>query len=178
RPSMVLADFVDLERVEVLRGPQGTLYGRNAVGGALNVLTKLPSDTFEASARIAAGNLGAMRAEANARGPIVAGRLRGSAAFLRGVEDGFVRDLEHPDHPLSGVDVLAARAKLQYLWNPRVDLLLSGDVTHQDPTPQTYPKGLGGKPGFVIDNPQDLHEVRTSFRHESRNLQYGTAARL
>jgi len=46
RPAMVLADFVDLDRVEVLRGPQGTLYGRNAVGGALNILTKLPSDTF------------------------------------------------------------------------------------------------------------------------------------
>jgi outer membrane receptor protein involved in Fe transport len=178
RPSMVLADFVDLDRVEVLRGPQGTLYGRNAVGGALNILTKLPSDTFEASARIAAGNLGARRAEASASGPIVAGRLRGSAALLRGVEDGFVRDLEHPGHPLGGVDVLAARAKLQYVWSPRVDLLLSGDVTHQDPTPLTYAKVLAVKPGFVVDNPQDLHEVRASIPQESRNLQYGTAARL
>jgi iron complex outermembrane recepter protein len=169
---------VDLDRVEVLRGPQGTLYGRNAVGGALNILTKLPSDTFEASARIAAGNLGTLRAEASASGPIVAGRLRGSAALLRGVEDGFVRDLEHPGHPLGGVDVLAARAKLQYVWSPRVDLLLSGDVTHQDPTPLTYAKVLAVKPGFVVDNPQDLHEVRASIPQESRNLQYGTAVRL
>jgi iron complex outermembrane recepter protein len=178
RPAMVLADFVDLDRVEVLRGPQGTLYGRNAVGGALNILTKLPSDTFEATARIAAGNLGARRAEASVSGPIVAGRLRGSAALLRGVEDGFVRDLEHPGHPLGGVDVLAARGKLQYVWSPRVDLLLSGDVTHQDPMPLTYAKVLAVKPGFVVENPQDLHEVRTSVLQESRNLQYGTAARL
>jgi iron complex outermembrane receptor protein len=178
RPAMVLADFVDLDRVEVLRGPQGTLYGRNAVGGALNILTKLPSDTFEASARIAAGNLGARRAEASASGPIVAGRLRGSAALLWGVQDGFARDLEHPGHPLGGVDVLAARAKLQYLWSPRVDLLMSGDVTHQDPTPMTFPKVLAVKPGFVVNNPQDLHEIRTSFLQESRNLHYGTAARL
>jgi iron complex outermembrane receptor protein len=178
RPVMVLADFVDLDRVEVLRGPQGTLYGRNAVGGALNILTKLPSDTFEASARIAAGNLGARRVEASVSGPIVAGRLRGSAALLRGVEDGFVRDLEHPGHPLGGVDVLAARAKLQYVWSPRVDLLLSGDVTHQDPTPLTYAKVLAVKPGFVVDNPQDLHEVRASILQESHNLQYGTAVRL
>jgi iron complex outermembrane receptor protein len=178
RPAMVLADFVDLDRVEVLRGPQGTLYGRNAVGGALNVLTKLPSDTFEASVRIGAGNLGALRAEASARGPIVAGKLRGGAAVLRGVEDGFVRDLDHPGHPLGGVDVLAARAKLQYVLNPRVDLLLSGDVTHQDPTPLTYAKVLAVKPGFVVDNPQDLHEVRASIPQESRNLQYGTSARL
>ena len=178
RPAMVLADFVDLDRAEVLRGPQGTLYGRNAVGGALNILTKLPSDTFEASARIAAGNLGARRVEASVSGPIVAGRLRGSAALLRGVEDGFVRDSEHPGHPLGGVDVLAARAKLQDTWGPRADLLLSGDVTHQDPTPQVYPKVLVVKPGFVVDNPQDLHEVRTSILQKSRNLHYGTAARL
>ena len=178
RPAMVLADFVDLDRVEVLRGPQGTLYGRNAVGGALNVLTKLPSDAFEANARIGAGNLGALRAEASASGPIVAGKLRGGAAVLRGVEDGFVRDLEHPGYPLGGVDVLAARAKLQYVWSPRVDLLLSGDVSHQDPRPLTYAKVLAVKPGFVVDNPEDLHEVRTSILQEGRNLQYGTAARL
>ena len=48
RPAMVLADFVDLERAEVLRGPQGTLYGRNAVGGALNLVTKSPTNEVEA----------------------------------------------------------------------------------------------------------------------------------
>jgi iron complex outermembrane receptor protein len=178
RPAMVLADFLDLERVEVLRGPQGTLYGRNAVGGALNILTKLPSDTFEASARIAAGNLGALRAEASASGPIVAGRLRGSAALLRGVEEGFVRDLEHPRHPLGGVDVLAARAKLQYVWSPRVDLLLSGDVTDQDGTPLGFARVLVVKPGFVVDNPQGLREVRSSILQDGPKLQSGTAARL
>ena len=71
RPVMVLADFLELERVEVLRGPQGTLYGRNAVGGAINLVTKPPTNTLEASARFVAGNLGTFRTEARLSGPIV-----------------------------------------------------------------------------------------------------------
>ena len=80
RPVMVLGDFLDLERVEVLRGPQGTLYGRNAVGGAINLVTKPPTNTLDASARFVAGNLGMFRTEARLSGPLVRDRIMGSAA--------------------------------------------------------------------------------------------------
>ncbi len=180
RPVMVVGDFLDLdlERVEVLRGPQGTLYGRNAVGGALNVVSKTPSNLSEASARFVAGDLGTLRAEARVSGPIVRDRVMGSAAILRGVREGFVRDLDHPDHPLGGEDVTAARGKLRVVLNGRTDLLVSADVTNQDPTPLTYAKVLAVKPGFQVDNPADLHEVRTSTLAEGHNDQYGAAARL
>ena len=52
RPAMVLADFLDLDRIEVLRGPQGTLYGRNSLGGAINLITRPPTDEFEAAVRV------------------------------------------------------------------------------------------------------------------------------
>jgi iron complex outermembrane recepter protein len=178
RPVMVVGDFLDLERVEVLRGPQGTLYGRNAVGGALNVVTRTPSNGVEASARFVAGSLDTLRAEARASGPIIPDRVMGSGAILRGVSEGFVRDLDHPDHPLGGEDVTAARGKLRVVLNGWSDLLISGDVTDQDPTPLTYAKVLAVKPGFHVDNPTDLHEVRTSTLAEGHNLQYGGAARL
>jgi iron complex outermembrane recepter protein len=177
RPAMVLADFLDLDRVEVLRGPQGTLYGRNAVGGAVNLVTRPPADTFEGEAGLAAGNLGALRAEAQARGPLVPGKLRGSAALLRGYEDGYVRDLDHPDHPLGGEDVTAGRAKLLFLPGARSELMLSGDVTFRDPAPLTYSKVLQVKPGFEVDNPPGPRDVRTSTLASSRNLQWGAAAR-
>jgi iron complex outermembrane receptor protein len=58
RPAMVLTDLLDVERVEVLRGPQGTLYGRNAVGGALNIVSKIPTNDFDVSGRFMAASQG------------------------------------------------------------------------------------------------------------------------
>ena len=62
RPAMAFVQFVDLDRIEVLRGPQGTLYGRNAVGGAINLISKPPTNEFQASADLTAGNFGELRA--------------------------------------------------------------------------------------------------------------------
>jgi iron complex outermembrane receptor protein len=101
-----------------------------------------------------------------------------SAAILRGVRDGFVRDLNHPDHPLGGEDVTAGRGKLLVVFNRRMDLTLSGDITRQDPAPLTYAKVLAVKPGFQVDNPADLHDVRTSTLAEGHTFQHGAAARF
>jgi iron complex outermembrane recepter protein len=178
RPVMALADFLDLDRVEVVRGPQGTLYGRNAVGGALNLVTRAPTNELDSSARLQVGTLGAARADARVSGPIVRDRLLGSAAVLRGVRDGFVRDVDHPGRPLGGEDVTAASGKLHWVLDRRTDIMFSGDVTHQDPIPLTYAKVLQVKPGFQVDNPAHLHEVRTSTPAEGRIMQSGGALRL
>ena len=148
------------------------------MGGALNVITKAPTDELEASARASVGDYQSVRAEARLAGAIVPGRVAASAAVLRGSPAGFVRDVDHPDHPLGGEDVTAARGKLRVGLGARGDLLVSADVTHQDPRPLTYAKVLAVKPGFEIDNPSGPREVRTSTLGESRNLQYGVAARL
>ena len=61
---MAFARFLDLERIEVLQGPSGTLYGRNEVGGAMNLIPRPPTNDFQASAQFTAGNLGELRADA------------------------------------------------------------------------------------------------------------------
>jgi outer membrane receptor protein involved in Fe transport len=70
RPAMAFVQFLDLDRIEVLRGPQGTLYGRNAVGGALNLISRTPTNEFQASVDVTAGNFGELRAD---------GRMSGAA---------------------------------------------------------------------------------------------------
>jgi len=178
RPSMVFERFLDLERIEVLRGPQGTLYGRNAVGGAINLIPRPPTNDFQGSGHVTAGNFGELRADARISGPLKRDRVMGSFALARGVQDGFVRDLEHPDHPLGGDDDTAARGQLRVVFDRRTSLLLSADVDHQDGVPLTYNKVLIAKPGFQFDNPPDFHDVRSSLLASNHTLHGGASARL
>ena len=178
RPATAFVQFLDLDRIEVLRGPQGTLYGRNAVGGALNLISKPPTNDFQASTSLTVGNFGALRADGRVSGPLRADRVMGALAFRRAVREGYVRDLEHPDHPLGGDDVTAARGQLRVVFDRRTNLLLSGDVDHQDGIPLTFNKVLAVKPGFQIDNPPGLRQVRASARASNRTMNYGASARV
>ena len=156
RPAMAFARFLDLERIEVLRGPQGTLYGRNAVGGAMNVITRSPTNALEAAAHVTAGNFGGLRADARVSGPLKRDRVLGSFAIARSVQDGYVRDLEHPDHPLGGDDDTAARGQLRLVFDRRTSVLLSSDVDQKRGIPLTYNKELAAKPGYQFDNPPPI----------------------
>ncbi|MEX2489838.1 MAG: TonB-dependent receptor [Pseudomonadales bacterium] len=82
----------DLERVEVLRGPQGTLYGRNAVGGAVNFITKRPTEQFELDVEASAGNFGLFEHSAIISGPLIDNVLRGRLSSYTRDRDGFIND--------------------------------------------------------------------------------------
>ena len=178
RPAAVMTEFGDLDRVEILRGPQGTLYGHNAVGGALNLITKVPGDELAFSARLVAGDRRALRAEVHASGPLVRGRVLASASAVRAVGDGYVEDLTHPDRPLGGTDVAAARAVVRVLFNHRSELRVRGDYSHGDPIPLSYAKVLAVKPGFTVENPSDLHQVRTSTPAGGHSVHGGVSAQF
>jgi outer membrane receptor protein involved in Fe transport len=89
----------DIERVEVLRGPQGTLYGRNAIGGAVNFINKKPTDDFEASARVIAGDNGLQEEYGMLSGPLLKGLLAARVTATRRDRDGLVDDLSGNTDP-------------------------------------------------------------------------------
>jgi iron complex outermembrane receptor protein len=84
------ASFVDVERVEVLPGPQGTLYGRGAIGGVVNTVTRRPTDQFETNVSLEAGNYSHIRATVTQNLPVSDNfRLRGSLSYLD--RDGYLK---------------------------------------------------------------------------------------
>ena len=89
RGASINFDMFDLERIEVLRGPQGTLFGRNAIGGALSVITQKPADTPEMKVGVTAGNEGIFRYQALVSGPI-SDNVSGKLSIAHREHDGFV----------------------------------------------------------------------------------------
>ena len=91
RASMTALDFLDVDRVEVLRGPQGTLIGRNSIGGTINVVTRQPTNTLQARARLTFGNYDKIRAEGAVSGPLLRNRIMGAFAFLASSPTSIIR---------------------------------------------------------------------------------------
>jgi iron complex outermembrane recepter protein len=178
RPAMLFADFLNVERVEVLRGPQGTLYGRNSVGGTINIVTRQPGNTLETSMRLGIGNYDSLRVEGAVSGPLVENKVMASFAFLRSSREGFVRDLDHPDDSLGSEDTWAGRGQLRVVFTPRSELLLSADYGLFDGVPLTYAKPIAAKPNFRFDNVGSPWAVRTSHAASGRNVQQGASAKL
>ena len=86
--------LLDVERIEVLRGPQGTLYGKNTLGGAINVITRQPGNVFEARGTASyAGPDGAWRVSGSVSGPIIQDKLAVRVAAAHREQDGFISNI-------------------------------------------------------------------------------------
>jgi iron complex outermembrane receptor protein len=123
-----LGDLTDLERVEVLRGPQGTLFGANSDAGAIRYVSKDPTDQTVANFDVAGGNYTTFNTHAYIAGPIIPGKLDGSIAFAHDQHNGYTYDPTINQH-VNDQDTDEARGKLLATINPDLTALLEVDGT-------------------------------------------------
>ena len=112
-PVSQLTQIFDIEHVEVLRGPQGTLFGRNSTGGLVNFITNGPTKDFEGYLDAEGGSYGQRIIDGAVSGPLLDG-VQGRVAFIYNQDDGWQKNLEHPDGPnFNAKDEVAARFQLK-----------------------------------------------------------------
>jgi iron complex outermembrane receptor protein len=131
RVAAATFDFLDVAQVEVLRGPQGTLYGKNTTAGAINITTNQPTFDFEGRAEVSAGNLDFKQAKAAVSGPLtdkIAARVALATTSRRGVYFNTATD-----RYINEQDNLGLRAQLLFKPNDDLSITLSGDYSQQDP---------------------------------------------
>ncbi|MEO2181414.1 MAG: TonB-dependent receptor [bacterium] len=127
-------DLIDVERIEVLRGPQGTLFGRNTIGGAVNVVSKKPGTEFDASFRLAVGDEGHEEARVTINVPLgeqFGGRL---TAFSR-ERDGYVKAQQYDDYDLGSEDVWGLRLQLGGAISENLSVDFAYDYSKDTSTP-------------------------------------------
>lgn len=131
RPAAQALDFIDVERLEVLRGPQGTLFGKNTTAGAIVVTTRKPTFTPDASLEIGYGNEDFIQAKGSFSGPL-GEKLAGRISFSSTQRDGNIYDVRTNEW-LNTLDNQGIRAQLLFTPSDKIDVTASIDYTHQDP---------------------------------------------
>jgi len=131
RPASATSDFLDIQQIEVLRGPQGTLYGKNTTAGAINITTRRPSFTPDRDFELTYGNYGFIQAKGSISGPITE-HLAARISFSGTQRDGLIHNVA-TDDDLNDLNNLGFRAQLLYRPSENFEILLAADKTRQRP---------------------------------------------
>ena len=131
RPAATCIDFIDIDRIEVLRGPQGTLFGKNTTAGAFNISSKAPSFTPDAKAEISYGNYNFVQAKATVSGAL-ASKLAGRISFSGTQRNGVLYNTA-TETPVNTLNNLGIRGQILYTPTEKTKITIIGDATRQRP---------------------------------------------
>lgn len=137
RPQGALLDVYDVERIEVLRGPQGTLYGKNTIGGAIKYVSRPLTDDFGGSISFTGGSYSNQDLRASIGGALIPGKLRAKLSVASLQHDGYGTN-EFSGRDLSDKDTTAYRLAMDWLPSDTVTVQFSYDKTEDE----SQPKGL------------------------------------
>jgi iron complex outermembrane receptor protein len=162
RTTGALLEVYDVERIEVLKGPQGNLYGRNTIGGAVKYVSREPSDELEAGVEVKAGSDEYVGVKGNVSGPIVEGTLFGGLGFSYQERDGYQTN-RFDGSEWAGKEVSALRGTLLWQATDNLKFKLVGDYSKDESTPPV--------PNRVAINEAGISGI--SFPLTGANLFYG-----
>ena len=137
RPQGALLDVFDVQRIEVLRGPQGTLYGKNTIGGAIKYVSRPLTDASSGLISITPGTQSNFDIRASLAGALVPGKVRGKLSIASLQHDGYGTNL-FTGRDVSDRNTLAARGGLDWIASETVKVQLSLDITRDRAEPKGY----------------------------------------
>lgn len=166
--SMFNAGLDDLQRVEVLRGPQSTLYGRNAMGGVVHFITNKPSDEFEASVQATYGNYDYMAVSGMVNLPLIEGKLAIRGNIFANQRDSVVEPTQDP-RELDDKDNIGGRLQLRADLSERVTFDLAGDYSKDDISafavvPLSLAREYKSNYLRAFDNPREIYGGSAKFK--------------
>lgn len=174
RTNGAFFSLYDVERVEVLRGPQGTLYGRNSSGGAIKIITKRPSQEFTARGDVSFGNRDAFLLRTYVSGPIVQDVLAASMSVVREKRDGFV-DAPAYGRKMGKKDKYTLRGKLLFTPTDTLEIEVAADY-QRDKSDPAIGVPLSVSPGVINPNAspdRDLYSSELSGPYAQGLKSYG-----
>lgn len=186
RTSGSILDLADVERVEVLRGPQGTLFGKNAIGGAVNVISKRPGDEFEADISVTGGSFDRIDAIASVSGPI-SDKLGARLTLGTFNRDGYVDRVLVGD-TLGGKESLSGKALFVFDASDSLSIELGADFTrtrqesaaltllnlNETGTPFLDLTNAFVAPGLGFTAPDGANTLNPSYVPDDPFITYGT----
>ncbi len=131
RPAAATLDFIDIEQVEVLRGPQGTLFGKNTTAGAFNITTRAPSFETGGSFEVSYGNYGYIQAKASITGAL-SKKIAGRFSFSGTQRDGLLYNVR-TEQSVNDLNNLGFRGQLLFTPTDKIKITLTGDNSVQKP---------------------------------------------
>lgn len=181
RPGMAVFDLLDIEQLELLRGPQGTLFGKNTTAGVLNISTRKPTFTPERSIEVSGGERGYFQGKGTVSGGLTE-TLAGRLSAYRTRDDGFIKNTYNGDN-LNGGEREGVRGQLLFEPNDDFNLRWIGDYNAEDSSvgtvvlygaPQRYWDRAALVGGSPHRNPDD-HKVNINGRQHISVHQGGSS---